>query len=106
VCISIAHDPYGNLVAPVSVESRGFLHRLDANELYSNIEEAVEKAVKTFRMGNKAGKKDDDVASRVKSAVRKVLRKFSLSPPVILVMVNEVQGNGYASKIAQGELAR
>lgn len=106
VCISIAHDPYGNLVAPVSVESRGFLHRLDASELYSNIEEAVEKAVKTFRMGNKAGKKDDDVASRVKSAVRKVLRKFSLSPPVILVMVNEVQGNGYASKIAQGELAR
>lgn len=100
VCISAVYDPAGNLLAPVSIESRGFLHRADADELYRSIEDAVEKAIKAA----KAEGKDEDVSSRIRSGVKGILKRFSMSAPVILVLTNEVQsGNGFACKFSRRE---
>lgn len=104
-CISVVLDSSGNVIAPLSIESKGFLHRVDADELYRQIEDAVEKAVKAFAR-EKRERKDEDLASRIRSAIKGVLRRYSLSSPVILVLVNEVKENAILSGFAGREYAK
>ncbi len=87
LAISLTLDEKGNLVAPVRMESKGFVHVDMAGDLYRDVEKAVSKVVTT--MSRKQGAMDTEVLARqIRTRVRDLIRRYTRNYPVILPMIS------------------
>ena len=85
VLVSIVLSGAGELLAPPSFESRGFLHLDDAAKLKDDLVASVEKAV--LSLGGKAAADIDLLETKVKGRIRETLRRFGRSKPMITPVI-------------------
>lgn len=87
LAISVTLDANGRLFAPVTIESKGFLHADMAEDLYRDVEKAVIKAVDA--MSRKDGKVDTEaLAQRIRTRIRDLIRRYTRNYPVILPLIS------------------
>lgn len=88
VVISVSLDGNYRLLVPPVIESIGFIHMEDAEELGKELQKAVEES---FSQSSE-GKRDSiqKAGQRIRSRARNVLRRYSRTPPVIRPVITVV----------------
>ena len=89
VIISLALDSEFRPVARPLIESVGFLHMDDAEELRGDLVLEIERALE--KLPGRTGRDEDKIAQKIRSRARTVLRRYSRPPPVIRVQVMVVE---------------
>ncbi|HOP51784.1 MAG TPA: ribonuclease J [Synergistales bacterium] len=89
VIISLALDSEFRPVARPLIESVGFLHMDDAEELRGDLVLEIERALE--KLPGRTGRDEDKIAQKIRSRARNVLRRYSRTPPVIRVQVMVVE---------------
>ncbi|HCR38268.1 MAG TPA: ribonuclease J [Synergistaceae bacterium] len=89
VIISLALDREFRPVARPLIESVGFLHMDDAEELRGDLVLEIERALE--KLPGRTGRDEEKIAQKITSRARNVLRRYSRTPPVIRVLVTVVE---------------
>ncbi len=89
VIISLALDSEFRPVARPLIESVGFLHMDDAEELRGDLVLEIERALE--KLPGRTGRDEDKIAQKIRSRARNVLRRYSRTPPGIRVQVMVVE---------------
>ena len=89
VIISLALDSEFRPVGRPLIESVGFLHMDDAEELRGDLVLEIERALE--KLPGRTGRDEDKIAQKIRSRARNVLRRYSRTPPVIRVQVMVVE---------------
>ncbi len=90
VVVSLALDGELRLAADPIIESIGFLHMDDAQQIKNDLVREIERTLE--RPTGRMGEGEQRVAQKVRSRVRNVLKKHLRTPPVVRVLVTVVKG--------------
>ncbi|MDO9509152.1 MAG: ribonuclease J [Thermovirgaceae bacterium] len=89
VIISVSLDRNHRLLASPVIESVGFLHMEDAEQLRKELQKAVLESFQPEAEGKMEN--TEKIVLRIKSRARNVLRRYSRTPPVIKPMITVVE---------------
>lgn len=89
VVISVAIDRDHRLLAPPVIESVGFLHMEDAEQLRKELQKNVEESFRPDAEGKREN--TDKIELRIRSRARNVLRRYSRTPPLVKPVITIVE---------------
>ena len=90
VVVSLVLDVELRLAAEPVIESIGFLHMDDAQQIREDLLREVESTLE--KLAGKTGEDEQRIAQRVRGRVRNVLKRHFRTPPVVRVLVTVVKG--------------
>ncbi|MCF7935268.1 MAG: ribonuclease J [Synergistales bacterium] len=89
IVVSIAVDRQLRLKSTPRFESRGYVHKGDARELYEMLEESVTREV--GRVAERKDRSPELLAEEVRGRLRSLLRKNARSNPLVMPMISVVK---------------
>jgi len=89
IMISLAVDQDLNLLAEPIIESVGFLHMSDAEDLRKELVSAIQGVLAGLPGGGRSD--SDKIAHKIRGRIRSVLKRYSRNPPVIKLFVNIIE---------------
>jgi ribonuclease J len=86
--LSVVLNGAGKLAAPVTVDSRGFLHSQEARDLFRELAQAAERGLEG---GAASGEGEiEGLKSQVRKRVREVLSRYGRSYPTIVPLITKI----------------
>ncbi len=88
--VSVVLDARNRLAAPVQVDSRGFLHNQEAEELFRDLARAAERALEGWEPGT-GGADPESLRTLIRKRLRDVLSRVGRSYPTIVPLVSRIE---------------
>lgn len=90
VVVSLVLDGELRLAAGPIIESIGFLHMDDAQQIKDDLVREIESTLE--KHSGRTGEEEQRVAQKVRARVRNVLKKHLRTPPVVRVLITVIEG--------------